>query len=209
MTAYSNEQIERLLAPMILTGLPEAAYGKLAEYVALLEHWNSRMNLTSVRDRETFVRLHLGECLCCAQRLPTGATTVLDWGSGAGLPGIPIQIARPNLAVTLAESRTRKAAFLREAVRTLGLSRTTVYAGRAEDLPTGVAFDVVTLRAVDRMDQVLKAVLPRMATGGQCCVLTSRAQETSVRRALPTLEWSSEDLPGTRQRVLLQGTCRG
>lgn len=203
---WNELEIERLVAPMLLKALPGGAYTQLLRYVQLLDHWNQRLNLTAVRDMETFIRLHLGECLRCGQRLPAGMQSVLDWGSGAGLPGIPIQIARPELSVTLAESRTKKAAFLQEAVRELGLSRAAVHVGRAEDLPASQPFDVVVLRAVDRMNRAVGAASARMAPEGQCWVLTSERELESLRAAVPSVHWRSEVLPGTRQRILLYGS---
>ena len=86
----------------------------------------------------------------------------MDLGSGAGLPGIPIQIARAELRVTLAESQKKKAAFLREVVRELDLGGASVYAGRVENMPSATVFDMVTLRAVDKMGEAMQAALPRI-----------------------------------------------
>src|SRR6202021_2800782 len=94
----------------------------------LLLKWNSRTNLTAIRDPEEIVRRHFGESLFTGTQLPE-ATTLLDFGSGAGFPGLPIQLLLPNLQVTLAESQNKKATFLREVIRTLGL-RTEVWAAR-------------------------------------------------------------------------------
>ena len=120
------------------------------------------MNLTAVRDPDVLVRLHLAECLRAAQRIPGGVETVLDFGSGAGIPGIPIQIACPELRVTLAESQKKKAAFLREVVRELGLGGASVHAGRVENMPLSTVFDMVTLRAVDKMGEAMQAAIPRI-----------------------------------------------
>jgi 16S rRNA (guanine527-N7)-methyltransferase len=95
--------------------------------------------------------------------LPAEATTVLDLGSGAGFPGLPIQLLRPELRVTLAESQHKKASFLREAVRVLGLE-TEVWAGRAEVLEE--KFSVVTLRAVDNMEAAMAAARGLVEAGG-------------------------------------------
>ncbi len=208
---------------MLLQPLPLAAYAQLAQYVELLSHWNQKMNLTAVRGPGVLVALHVAECLRAAQRIPEGVETVLDFGSGAGLPGIPMQIARPELRVTLAESQKKKAAFLREAVRELGLGRATVHAGRVEDLRDEQVFDLVTLRAVDKMAEALVAALPRIhpprgANLGWGIVLTvhpelGNIQSTGNRpdavsgSAVPQMDWlPPEAVPGTHRRVILLGS---
>jgi 16S rRNA (guanine527-N7)-methyltransferase len=200
----SNE-IENRVDPMLYSELPSHAYSQLARYVDLLERWGARMNLTAIRDREMLIRLHLGECLRCAQVLPRTARTVLDVGSGAGLPGIPIQIVWPELSVTLAESRVRKAAFLREAIRSLDLKNANVFANRAEALPQNRLFDVVTVRAAERMDQAVNIAVSRLVPAGLCVVLTTERAANSVRAAVQGVEWETSPIPGTRERILLIG----
>ena len=143
-------------------------YAQLGRYLDLLMRWNQRTNLTAIRDPEEIVRRHFGESLFAAGllvgQLEDGGS-VLDVGSGAGLPGIPIQLLLPKLRVTLAESQGKKAAFLREIVRALGLS-TEVWSGRAEDADPTRQFDVVTLRAVDRMRAALPVAIARVSPGG-------------------------------------------
>jgi len=129
----------------------------LSEHYELLVRWNARLNLTSIRNLEDAVVRHYCESLFFAHHLPEGAAKVLDFGSGAGFPGIPMAILRPELQVTLAESHQRKAVFLRECSREL--RNVTVSAKRAEELPSG--FDWVVARAVDPAS-VLK-VAPKLA----------------------------------------------
>ncbi|MHB8302155.1 MAG: 16S rRNA (guanine(527)-N(7))-methyltransferase RsmG [Acidobacteriaceae bacterium] len=203
--AMQADEIEALVRPMLLQPLPPLAYGQLALYMALLERWNRRMNLTAIRDPRELVQLHIGESLRCAQLLPPEVATVMDFGSGAGLPGVPIQIARPEIAVVLAESQKKKANFLREMVRSLHLSAT-VHAGRVEDMPQECAFDVVTLRAVDKMEAALLVALPRVAANGWAVVLTSLREAERVTAVLPDLAWGeSHRVPGSNQRVVLMG----
>jgi len=166
MGVISNARMVELLGPY--AKVSEALASQLGVYLELLLKWNARTNLTAIREPEEIVRRHFGESLFAAQHLgehldkhPGGeGATLLDLGSGAGFPGLPIQLARPELRVTLAESQNKKAAFLREAVRTLGVA-TEVWAGRAEALPGERMFDVVTLRAVDNMPAALAAAEAR------------------------------------------------
>lgn len=125
---------------------------RLAGYVALLFRWNQRMNLTALNaDAEGLHRLVV-EPLLAARHIPRGAATVVDVGSGAGSPAIPLKIARPELFVRMVESRKRKAAFLREAIRRLHLVGSVVEDCRFEDLgdrpDTREAHDVLTVRGV-------------------------------------------------------------
>jgi 16S rRNA (guanine527-N7)-methyltransferase len=135
--------------------VPPGLYSSLTTYLDLLMKWNERVSLTSIRSPEAIVRRHFGESLFLARHLPSNGT-LLDFGSGAGFPGVPIQLLRPELRVTLAESQGKKASFLREVVRTL-LLPSAVWAGRVEDRATAGQFDVITLRAVDLMNSALQA----------------------------------------------------
>jgi 16S rRNA (guanine527-N7)-methyltransferase len=146
---------------------------KLAIYLDLLVRWNARTNLTSIREPEAMVTRHFGESLFAARtlsaRLKPG-TTLLDFGSGAGFPGLPIQLYRPDLQVTLAESQGKKASFLRETIRTLGLN-TEVWSARVEAMPPEKTFDCVTLRAVDNMEAALPAAINRAHSPGWIAIL--------------------------------------
>ena len=152
------DRIAELLAPYTPSPAPELC-ARLALYLDLIQKWNARVNLTAIRSPEEIVRRHFGESLFAGAHLGS-ATTLLDFGSGAGFPGLPIQLLRPDLQVTLAESRARKSAFLREAVRTLAVP-TEVWSDRVESMPSDRTFDVVALRAVDQMDAAIQAAAPR------------------------------------------------
>lgn len=188
------------LAPLdLITGV------HFAQYLALMMRWNARLNLSSIRDEEGILSRHFVESIACARALPAGISTLLDLGSGAGFPGIPIALCRSEIAVTLAESKTKKAAFLQEAVRTLGLSAT-IYAGRAEML--GCAFDCVTLRAVDRMPQAVKAAARLVGSAGWLALMTTRGDIARLKAAAGTeLCWPDiVKLNGSDDRLILLGT---
>jgi len=162
------------------------------------------MNLTSIRDQEGVLSRHFVESIACARALPAGIATLLDFGSGAGLPGIPIALCRPEIAVTLAESQGKKAAFLREAVRTLGLS-STVHSGRAEAIVQ--RFDCVTLRAVDRMQEAVQAASELVGKAGWLAVMTTEGGLGLIGTE-NSEGWSWVGpiaLPGSDRRVLALG----
>src|ERR1700733_707690 len=120
MPILSESAIAALLTPYVDS--PPAILPQLSVYLDLLLKWNARTNLTAIRDPEEIVRRHFGESLFAARHVDPDATTLLDFGSGAGFPGVPIALLRPKIQVTLAESQNKKASFLREIVRTLNLS---------------------------------------------------------------------------------------
>jgi len=155
---------ERIAQAVAEAGLDPLATGvaeNFSRYYVLLEKWNSRLNLTAIRDPEEALRRHFLECIFCAQRLPAGISTLLDYGSGAGFPGIPIALCRAEIQVTLAESQSRKASFLREALRSLEIAAE-VYGGRVQAMPTRRIFDAVCLRAVDKMQEAVDDAASRV-----------------------------------------------
>jgi 16S rRNA (guanine527-N7)-methyltransferase len=165
------EEIWRRLLAEYLDAPPSAELLQaLDRYLQLLLRWNDRMNLTAVREPERMIERHFGESLFAAQYVPRGTLTLLDHGSGAGFPGLPIALARPEIAVTLSESMGKKAAFLREVARELPLSAQ-IFAGRTEDLPADRLFDCVTMRAVDRAAASIPTGAARVASGGTLLVL--------------------------------------
>lgn len=137
-----RELLAREFAPY--ARLSSLQLDQLERHFELLQRWNARMNLTRIRKNEQVVRLHYCESLFLGTLLPPGRLRIADLGSGAGFPGIPLAILRPECELTLIESHQRKGVFLREATRELRNIR--VLSTRAEDV--GEAFDWVVSRAV-------------------------------------------------------------
>ena len=125
--------------------LPMGAQARLLNYIALLQKWNRVHNLTAVREPRKMVSYHLLDCLAVLPHLEAGA--LLDVGSGAGFPGIPLAIARPASKVTLLDSNHKKAAFLRQAVIELDIGNAEVVCERANDWRSAQGMDVVISRA--------------------------------------------------------------
>jgi 16S rRNA (guanine527-N7)-methyltransferase len=170
MAALSESAIANLLTPY-LSEVPAILLPQLSTYLDLLLKWNARTNLTAIRDPEEIVRRHFGESLFAAQHLNPGTTSLLDFGSGAGFPGLPIALLRPDIHVTLAESQNKKATFLREAARSLNLLSTEVWPDRVESMPAIRQFHTVALRAVDNMAAAIASAAPRATH--QLLLLTS------------------------------------
>ena len=205
-------QLVSLSAPEIASLLAESALPvglelseQLSIYLALLLKWNARTNLTAIRDSRQIVLRHFADSLFCARRLAPTTRTLLDYGSGAGFPGIPIALTHPEIHVTLAESQNRKAAFLQEAVRTLGLNAT-IWPQRVESMPPDQLFDAVTLRAVDQMESACRTAAQRLAPAGQLLIFTTSRLADSISSAIPNLSWQDPiHLPHSDQSLLLIG----
>jgi 16S rRNA (guanine527-N7)-methyltransferase len=177
----------RSIVPPAAIGVTEKLLEQLAAYLDLLLKWNARTNLTSVRSAEQIVQRHFGESLFAGRHLLPKLSpdvTLLDLGSGAGFPGLPIQLLAPYLRVTLAESQNKKASFLREIVRTLGL-KTEVYASRVESLPDDRLFEAVTLRAVDNMPLAIELARKRLVPGGWMAILAAEPEMLPDAEVIP------------------------
>jgi 16S rRNA (guanine527-N7)-methyltransferase len=148
----------------------ETEAGQLAEYLALMERWNTVYNLTSIVEPEEMIQRHLVESLAFKPYLR--GTRIADVGSGAGLPGIPLAITTPGLAMTLIESRGKKARFLRHVQGTLNLINVSVAHSRAEDLTPVPPFDTVLARAVAAPPELLALTRHLLAREGILLVLT-------------------------------------
>jgi 16S rRNA (guanine527-N7)-methyltransferase len=187
IVATAGSSLNHLLSKADLQPIEAKTISKFDDYLALILRWNSRMNLTAIRKPEEILSRHFVESIACAQWLPDGIRSLLDFGSGAGFPGIPIALCRPEIAITLAESQSKKAAFLQEAARVLGLN-VRIFAKRAEDLAQ--QFDCVTLRAVDRMEQSIAAATNLIKIGGWLVVLTTAVEFPRVEKSAgATFRW--------------------
>lgn len=172
--------------------LDETALTAFQRYYELLAEHGSRFNLTAVRDYESVQRRHFLESLAIGVALRSagqlgGHERLLDLGSGAGLPGIPLAVAWPALRVTLLEATGKKARFLQLAVETLALRHVAVVNARAEDaahLPAlRERFDLVVARAVAPLDTLVELGLPFARVGGNLAALKGSRAAEELRRA--------------------------
>jgi len=136
----------------------------LLAYLALLARWNRTYNLTAIRDPREMVTRHLLDSLAMRPYIEAGR--LADLGTGPGLPGIPLAITRPGLQVTLVESNGKKARFMREAVRQLGLRNARVAESRAEALDEPAAYDHLTARALDTLAGIIEVGGHLLRPGG-------------------------------------------
>ncbi|HKS72668.1 MAG TPA: 16S rRNA (guanine(527)-N(7))-methyltransferase RsmG [Terriglobales bacterium] len=201
-------RIQALLNPF-LTNAPSVLLNNISIYIDLLLRWNSRVNLTAVRDEESIVTRHFGESLFAARHLfpgdPPPATRYLDLGSGAGFPGLPVKLWAPSLKTTLIESNQKKATFLREVIRALVINDANVFASRAEDFPAASA-GLVTLRAVERFDRALPLAARLLHPEGRLALLIGSTQLDPARKSLPGFDWQTPlPVPMSASRILLIG----
>jgi 16S rRNA (guanine527-N7)-methyltransferase len=226
-----SHRIAELLHPFLSAPLSDHQLQNISTYIDILLRWNARINLTAVRQPEEIVTRHFGESLFAAGHLfsqpelhdatvvdprppkpsaafeqsgATHSTTLIDVGSGAGFPGIPIKIYSPHTHLTLIESNQKKTTFLREVSRALTLTDVNVFAGRAEDFSS--FGDIVTLRAVERFQDALPIAARLVAPTGRLALLISRRQTDSLPDLAPPFR-SLEPIPIplSESRVLLIG----
>jgi 16S rRNA (guanine527-N7)-methyltransferase len=209
----------------------------ISTYIDILQHWNARINLTAIRNEEEIVTRHFGESLFAAIHLfpphpvsssvcpvssvvkdvdvdfevaeaqsPKPEARVADVGSGPGFPGIPVKLWAPKISLTLIESNHKKATFLREVARTLTLTDINIQTARAETLAPST-FEVVTLRAVERLTNILPAAANLLAPLGRLALLIVSSQLESTRSTLPNFTWDPPiTIPQSQSRLLLIGT---
>ncbi len=141
-------------AGLATLGLDPASAEPLARYLALMLRWNAAYNLTAIRDPREMVTKHLLDSLAMAPFV-AGLPSLADLGTGPGLPGIPLAIVTPGLRVSLVESNGKKARFMREALRTLGLDNAEVVESRIEALDRPGQYAAITARALATLPQIL------------------------------------------------------
>ena len=202
--------------------LTDDQHGQLGRYLDLLLDANQRMNLTRITDRAAAEVQHVGDALTLLPLLPTASHRLADVGTGGGVPGIPLAIARTDAQVVLIESTRKKAAFLSSAAEALGLKNVTVSALRAEDAGQSPqfreTFDVVTARAVATLDWLAEWCLPlaKPRAGKVLAMKGARAAEelAAAAAALKRLNAGDPvvhpvDLPGSEHRVVVEVPKRG
>jgi 16S rRNA (guanine527-N7)-methyltransferase len=225
-------RISALLKPFLGEfSLTERQLDQISIYIDLLKRWNARINLTAIRTEEEIVTRHFGESYFMASHVfdargartllsanadsaqkieskaPSPTPRVLDVGSGAGFPAIPLKLWAPQIHLTMIESNHKKAAFLREVSRTLTLTNVNVITDRAETLTGNKALqaEAVTLRAVEHFETILPQAASFLAPNARLALLIGEKQVPHLT-ALPNLKWHSPiPIPQSQTRVLAIG----
>ncbi len=192
-------QLNSFLVDAGLEPLDQQTLRRFGDYFSLYIRWNAKLNLSAIRDENEIISKQFIESILVARALPQGISTLLDFGSGAGLPGIPIALCCSQIAVTLAESQGKKAAFLQEAVRILGINAT-VHGDRAETLCR--SFDCVVMRAVDKMPNAVVAATRLVGHGGYLALMTTTSRLDELKEA------AGAEFSWINQRPLADATDR-
>jgi len=164
-------------------GLSDEQIAGLERYLALLEKWNRVYNLTAIREPERMVTHHLLDSLAILPHVR--GPRVLDVGSGAGLPGIPLALASPELAVTLLDSSHKKAAFLQQAVAELQLANATVVTARIESWQSDARYDTIVSRAFADLGEFAAAAARLLAPGGTIAAMKGVHPHDEIERLPP------------------------
>ena len=193
MTAFE----EILTARAAEAGIPLTAeqIGQFSVYHEMLLDWNTRMNLTALTAPEDVAVKHIIDSLTAYDAaLFDGARTLIDVGTGAGLPGIPLAVYAPHLTVTLLDSLNKRVRFLTEVTAAMGLQNVRCIHARAEEAARTAehraAYDIVVSRAVARLPVLLEYTLPFVRVGGTLLALKGRAyaeEQKEARRAAEVL----------------------
>ena len=174
----------------------------------MLERWNRKVNLTAVRDRDAMVTVHILDSL--AARPLLRGTTVLDIGTGAGFPGLPLAIVEPDRRFVLLDSINKKIQFVQHAAAVLGLTNVEAVKARAEDYAPGYRFDTVIARAVASLPQLLELAGHHVGEGGVFIALKGRYPAEELRQIPAGWDYTIEELSvpgldaGSRHAVLLR-----
>ena len=178
MTVF-EEILTRRAAEAGIT-LTDAQIAQIAVYNEMLTDWNTRMNLTALTSPEDVAVKHIIDSLTAYDAaLFDGAKTLIDVGTGAGLPGIPLAVYAPHVHVTLMDALQKRVRFLMEVTRAMGLTNTRAIHARAEEAARQAAhrecYDIAVSRAVARMPVLLEYALPLVCVGGTFLALKGRA----------------------------------
>jgi 16S rRNA (guanine527-N7)-methyltransferase len=205
-TVPSSDTIHRALAEFRLAANEQQVL-QIQQYMGLLLKWNEAVNLTAIRDPLEILYRHFCESMFAASDVDLDKGRLADVGSGGGFPGLPLKIVRPELDLFLVESNVKKATFLAEAVRELGLTGARVIVSRYEDLGEELSpLDFVCSRAVGEFPTFLKWASSPQVDAKQV-LLWIGGRDLEEVKALPVWEWREPiQIPQSLRRFLLIGT---
>jgi len=215
MKNLSNQRIAAILGEYsVATHEDSPPIASIRSYVSLLLQWNQSISLTTVTDPEEIVRFHFGESLFAASKVPITNGRLADLGTGAGFPGLPLKMLIPSVDLLLIESNVKKAAFLAEVIRRLGLQGVQIFRGRMEEFPgdsdliSASPFDFITARAFGQFDALLSWSAAHLAGAGKLILWLGSDDVVSISQNSAWVWAAPQQIPGTRQRFILSGSVR-
>jgi 16S rRNA (guanine527-N7)-methyltransferase len=181
----------------------------IQRYMTILQHWNEKLNLTAIREPLEILHRHFCESMFAAVAVPLYKCRLADIGAGAGFPGIPLKILRPEIDLFLVDSNIKKGTFLAEVVRELGLSDSRVLISRYEELGEELApLDFVCSRALGEFDTFLKWAASREVSA-EGVILWIGGRDLEEVKKIEGWDWrESIPVPNSLQRCLLVGKKR-
>lgn len=204
MREPSSADIASLLAPYYSVNDQRLIEG-IKAYILLLLEWNEKISLTRITEPVEVVKFHFGESLFAASLLKICDGRLADVGSGAGFPGLPLAMAIPGLHASLIESNAKKAAFLSEVVRRVGLSNVVVLRSRMEDVKGVEAFDFICARAIGKKAALIRWSRERLAQNGRLVLFLGEDGVQTVRK-MSQWNWESPiKIPNSSRRFVLSG----
>lgn len=202
----SADTIRRALGEFQIT-VNDSQVLQIQQYMSILLTWNEKINLTAIREPLEILNRHFCECMYTASAVPVEDGRLADVGSGGGFPGLPLKIIRPELQVMLIESNIKKATFLAEVIRDLGLADARVLVGRYEELGEEIApLDFVCSRALGEFAPFLEWAHSENV-GAKQVILWIGARDLPEIQKIQTWDWREPiPVPHSLRRLLLVGT---
>ena len=199
----SNEfrtELEAAIASFGLESLTDEQIGRMTAHFQMLCKWNMRVNLTGVTDPREAARVHYAESIF-GSRFIEDEQTILDIGSGAGFPAIPLAIVRPDLEVTALEANQKKSLFLREAKDALRLDNLNVVTARLEEFDWS-CYRLLTSRALERAETVFRSIIERMNPHQRMMLFCTAELVAKLEHASARFRVTTEAIPQTESRVV-------
>lgn len=184
---FNNSLIEK--ANCIGIEISQENAKQFYKYMKLLLEWNEKMNLTAITDPEEIILKHFVDSLTIMPYL-SNANTILDVGTGAGFPGLPLKILEDNKEFTLLDSLNKRITFLKNVISELELKNVQAIHGRAEEYISQKreSYDIVTSRAVAKLNVLIEYMLPFVKVGGRCICMKSFEIEGELKEAKKAIE---------------------
>jgi 16S rRNA (guanine527-N7)-methyltransferase len=196
-----KKALEKALRDFQIEALSDAQIAQLTAHYAMMREWNRRMNLTRITEPEEAARFHYAESIFSV-RFVGDARKVLDIGSGAGFPALPLAVASPETEVTALEANQKKSLFLYEVKDALQIANFKVARARIEDFDSS-QYDVLTSRALDRAEDVLPNVLKKMSDQQRLMLYCAPKMVAHLKKNSPTdYQIETHEIPQTESRIV-------